>query len=155
MTALLTAFAAGTLFAVGLGVGGLTQPARVLAFLDFAGAWDPSLAFVMAGAVGVYAAAYRRVRGRTRPVLSSAFTIPTRPDIDPRLLVGASLFGIGWGLAGYCPGPGVVSLVTGHASVAVFVVGLLAGIVIADVLAAPAPTIVRTGDTRLTPQEGR
>ena len=155
MIGLVVAFAAGALFAVGLGVGGMTQPARVLAFLDFAGSWDPSLAFVMAGAVGVYAAAFRLVRRRPRPLLSAAFAIPGRRDVDARLLVGAALFGIGWGLAGYCPGPGIVSLVTGRADVVVFVTAMLAGMGIADAFAAWSPTTrTQTGDARLSTQEG-
>jgi uncharacterized membrane protein YedE/YeeE len=156
MSGLVGAFVAGMLFAVGLGIGGMTQPARVLAFLDFAGRWDPSLAFVMAGAVGVYAAAFRLARSRPRPLLSPAFAIPGRRDVDARLLVGAALFGIGWGLAGYCPGPGIVSLVTGRTDVLVFVTAMLVGMGIADAIAAWSPTThTQTDDTRLTPQEGR
>ena len=155
MIGLVAAFVAGALFAVGLGVGGMTQPATVLAFLDVAGSWDPSLAFVMVGAVGVYAAAFRLTRRRSRPVLSDAFAIPARRDVDVRLLVGAALFGIGWGLAGYCPGPGIVSLVTGRADVVVFVTAMLAGMGIADAIATWSPTRTRTGDARLSTQEGR
>jgi uncharacterized protein len=156
MMGMIAAFAAGALFAVGLGVGGMTQPAKVVSFLDFAGTWDPSLAFVMAGAVGVYAAAFRLARHRLRPLLSAAFVIPTRRDIDARLLGGAALFGIGWGLAGYCPGPAIVSLVTGRADVVVFVTAMLAGMGVADAVAAWSPTPApRTGDARLGTQEGR
>lgn len=156
MIGLMAAFGSGALFALGLGIGGMTQPAKVLAFLDVAGRWDPSLAFVMAGAVGVYAAAFRLVLRRPRPVLSAAFAIPTRRDLDTRLLVGAALFGIGWGLAGYCPGPGIVSLVTGRADVVVFVTAMLAGMGVADAIAAWSPTTrSRTGDARLSTQEGR
>jgi hypothetical protein len=156
MTALVAAFVAGTLFAVGLGVGGMTQPARVLAFLDVAGGWDPSLAFVMAGAVGVYAIVFRLVRHRARPMLSPAFSIPARRDVDVRLLVGAALFGIGWGLAGYCPGPGIVSLVTARADVVVFVSAMLAGMGLTEAMTAPSPTTsTRTRDARLGTQEGR
>jgi uncharacterized membrane protein YedE/YeeE len=154
MIGLIAAFVAGALFAVGLGVGGMTQPARVLAFLDVAGSWDPSLAFVMAGAVGVYAAAFRLIRRRQRPVLSDAFAIPATRDVDVRLLAGAALFGIGWGLAGYCPGPGIVSLVTGRAEVLVFVIAMLAGMGIADTIGTWSLMRTRTGDT-LSTQEGR
>ena len=154
MIGLIAAIVAGTLFAIGLGVGGMTQPTRVLAFLDVAGSWDPSLAFVMAGAVGVYAAAFQLARRRQRPVLSDAFAIPARRDIDVRLLIGAALFGVGWGLAGYCPGPGIVSLVTGRADVVVFVTAMFAGMGIAEAIATWSPTRTRTGDA-LSTQEGR
>lgn len=106
----ITAALAGLLFAVGLAVGGMTDPNKVLAFLDVTGDWDPSLAFVMAGAVGVYAVAFRLVGRRAAPLFRKAFALPTRRDIDGRLVGGAVLFGLGWGLSGYCPGPAVVGL---------------------------------------------
>jgi uncharacterized protein len=139
MTQLATAFLAGVLFAFGLGVGGMTQPARVIGFLDFAGRWDPSLAFVMSGAVVTYAVLFRLVRRRKRPMLAAAFSIPTRRDVDGRLLAGAALFGVGWGLAGYCPGPGIVSLAAGTAPVVVFVTAMVAGMAIADAVVSWRP----------------
>jgi hypothetical protein len=139
MTQMATAFLAGILFAFGLGVGGMTQPARVIGFLDFAGRWDPSLAFVMAAAVVTYGALFRLIRRRKRPVLTSVFSVPTRRDVDGRLLSGAALFGIGWGLAGYCPGPGIVSLAAGAAPVVVFVTSMVAGMAIADAVASWRP----------------
>ncbi|WP_437535128.1 DUF6691 family protein [Sorangium sp. So ce726] len=139
------AFLAGLLFAVGLGVSGMTQPSRVIGFLDVAGDWDPSLAFVMAGAISVHFLAYRVLRRRRRgggadaaglvraprfPLLADRAAVPTRTDIDARLIAGAGLFGVGWGLAGYCPGPALVSLVTGSSAVLAFVAAMAAGMVI-------------------------
>jgi hypothetical protein len=127
MTALVTAFAAGVLFSIGLGISGMTQPAKVTAFLDFTGNWDPSLACVMIGAISVHAILYRMIRRRPTPLFAAAFSIPTRQDIDLRLLGGSALFGIGWGLGGFCPGPAVTSLASGHASVAIFVAAMIGG----------------------------
>jgi hypothetical protein len=121
------AFAAGLLFALGLGIGGMTQPSKVIGFLDVAGDWDPSLAFVMGGALLVYATIARLVLARPRPLLEAKFFVPTRRDLDPPLVVGAVLFGAGWGLAGYCPGPALVSLASGRASVVVFVAAMVLG----------------------------
>ena len=106
------AFVAGVTFAIGLGLSGMTQPAKVIAFLDVAGAWDPSLAFVMLGAIGVHFVFARRVRPGGAPRFATAFSLPLSTGIDRRLLLGAALFGIGWGIAGFCPGPAVVSVVT-------------------------------------------
>lgn len=114
---LLAVFLCGVLFAVGLGVAGMTQPAKIIAFLDITGEWDPSLMFVMAGAVGVNIVLYRFTLKRGRPLLDTEFTIPSRRHINGRLLGGAALFGVGWGLSGYCPGPAWVSSVTGWTSV--------------------------------------
>ncbi|MGE0682949.1 MAG: DUF6691 family protein [Candidatus Binatia bacterium] len=127
MNILLGAFVSGLIFAIGLGLGGMTQPAKVTAFLDFAGNWDPSLAFVMGGAILVYAPLYHWIRRRSTPLFASTFSIPARTDLDPRLLGGAALFGIGWGLGGFCPGPAVTSLASGHISVLTFVASMLAG----------------------------
>jgi len=121
----LVAFASGLLFGIGLLVSGMTRPAKVLAFLDPLGAWDPSLAFVMAGAVSVYALA---ARSRARaPLASPVFSAVPAARVDRPLLVGAALFGVGWGLAGYCPGPSLVSLASGGAGVLVFVGTMLLG----------------------------
>lgn|GEM_PF-15143 len=123
----LVAFVSGLLFALGLGIGGMTQPSKVLAFLDVAGDWDPSLAFVMGGALLVYFLVGRVALARPRPLFDEAFHVPTRRDIDTRLVLGSVLFGAGWGLAGYCPGPALVSLASGRATVVVFVAAMLAG----------------------------
>jgi hypothetical protein len=127
MNSLLAAFVSGLLFAVGLGISGMTQPAKVTAFLDFTGNWDPSLACVMIGAITVHAVLYRVIRRRSSPLFASAFSVPTRQDIDLRLVGGAALFGVGWGLGGFCPGPAVTSLASGHASVVLFAAAMIAG----------------------------
>ena len=123
----LVSFLAGLVFAIGLGVGGMTQPAKVLAFLDVTGRWDPSLALVMAGAIAVYAPVSYWALRRPAPLFASRFQVPTRRDLDASLIGGAVLFGLGWGLAGYCPGPALVSLAAGASGVVLFVAALLAG----------------------------
>jgi uncharacterized membrane protein YedE/YeeE len=125
------ALVSGLLFGAGLVIGGMTRPQKVIGFLDLFGAWDPSLMLVMAGAVGVHAGFYAAVRRRRAPLFADTFAIPTRRDIDLKLLLGALLFGIGWGLSGYCPGPSVVALGTGALKVLVFVGALLAGMLAA------------------------
>jgi uncharacterized membrane protein YedE/YeeE len=123
----LVAFGSGALFGAGLLLSGMTRPQKVLGFLDVFGAWDASLAFVMVGAIGVHLLAYRFIRGRPAPVLARDWALPTRRDVDFKLVLGAVIFGIGWGLAGYCPGPAVVSLGSGALGVVVFVVTMLLG----------------------------
>jgi uncharacterized membrane protein YedE/YeeE len=120
------ALGAGVLFGVGLVVSGMTQPEKVLGFLDVTGDWDPTLLCVMGGAVAVNFVAYRWARGRS-PWVAERFFVPAGTPIDARLCVGALLFGVGWGLGGYCPGPSIVSLATGSAPVLVFVAAMLAG----------------------------
>jgi hypothetical protein len=124
------AFGSGGLFAAGLALAGMTRPSKVLGFLDVAGAWDASLAFVMLGAVAVYFVAYRLIRRRRAPLLDGMFHIPTRHDVDLPLLGGAALFGIGWGLAGYCPGPALVAMGGGALDAAVLVGGMAVGILV-------------------------
>lgn len=110
----LTTWLAGALFGVGLIVAGMTQPSKVVGFLDFAGDWDPSLAFVMVGGILVYTVGLPLLtKSRPAPVFSPRFMIPTRRDITPRLIAGSALFGIGWGLGGFCPGPGLTSITAG------------------------------------------
>ena len=121
------AFVAGLTFAIGLGISGMTQPAKVIAFLDVTGAWDPSLAFVMLGAIGVHFAFARRVQSAAAPRFAPAFSFPIATGIDRRLLLGAALFGIGWGIAGFCPGPAVVSVVTLAPTSIAFVAAMLVG----------------------------
>lgn len=120
----LSFFIAGALFAAGLVISGMTQPSKVIGFLDFGGDWDPSLAFVMGGAVLVHSVAYRLISGRVSPIWAQSFQIPTRRDIDAPLLFGAALFGAGWGLAGYCPGPAVASVVAGEPATLTFAASL-------------------------------
>ena len=119
----------GILFALGLGLSGMMQPAKVVAFLDVAGAWDPSLAFVMVGAIGVYLPLYRLVLRRSTPVVTDTFQIPTVSAIDTRLVGGAALFGLGWGAAGFCPGPAIASLSSGAVPVLAFVAAMGVGMV--------------------------
>ncbi len=122
-----SAFVSGLLFAIGLGLAGMTDPAKVIGFLDFFGTWDPSLAFVMVGGILSYAVAFRLITRRHAPVFGTQFSLPTRKDLTPQLIIGSALFGIGWGIAGLCPGPGLASLATGSASVLAFVVAMLGG----------------------------
>lgn len=103
-------YVAGLLFGIGLAISGMTDPARVVGFLDVAGAWDPTLMFVLGGAVVTTFIGYRRVFKRTAPLLGGAFQLPTKRELDAKLLGGAALFGIGWGLSGYCPGPAIASI---------------------------------------------
>jgi uncharacterized membrane protein YedE/YeeE len=127
ITALGHAALAGALFGAGLVISGMTRPARILGFLDPLGGWDPSLAFVMAGAVAVYALAYAVIRRRARPWFEARFHVPVRADIDAPLLAGAAVFGIGWGLGGLCPGPGIVAAAGGSTSALAFVLAMVAG----------------------------
>ena len=125
---------AGLIFGLGLLISGMANPAKVQNFLDLAGIFDPSLIFVMAGAVMVTFAGYRLVLRRPRPVLAERFYLPTAKDIDARLIGGAALFGIGWGLSGFCPGPAIVSLPLLATGTLVFVPAMLAGIAVARLL---------------------
>ena len=121
----ITSLISGTLFGAGLALGGMTDPARVRGFLDIFGDWDPTLAFVMGGAV--MAIAWRLVPRLAEPIFAGQFHLPTKSDLTPRLIGGAALFGIGWGIAGLCPGPGIAALVIEPAAAAIFVVAMLAG----------------------------
>jgi len=119
---------AGVIFGVGLIVSGMTRPARVISFLDPLGLWDPALAFVMGGAILVYAVAFRTIRRhRRQPWFDVHFHLPVRRDIDPQLVIGAAMFGVGWGLGGLCPGPGIVAGASGSTSALAFVVAMLVG----------------------------
>ncbi len=121
------ALLAGALFGLGLSVSQMVNPAKVLNFLDVAGQWDPTLAFVMGGAVLVTVPAFRWVLRRANPLLDAHFHLPTRQDIDIRLVAGAALFGVGWGVGGLCPGPAVVALLSALPSVFAFVLAMLLG----------------------------
>ncbi len=118
---------AGLVFGLGLIVSGMANPAKVVGFLDLAGHWDPSLGFVMAGAIAVGLAAFAVARDRTVSLLGADMKLPTARHIDRRLIAGSALFGIGWGIAGFCPGPGLVALGMGEVKALVFVVAMLAG----------------------------
>jgi uncharacterized membrane protein YedE/YeeE len=123
----LAALAAGALFGAGLTVAQMVDPRKVLAFLDLAGAWDPSLALTMGGALLVTAIGYRLVMRREAPVLDARFRLPAPTGVDARLVGGAALFGVGWGLGGYCPGPAISALAFGTAEPWLFLAAMLAG----------------------------
>ena len=123
-----TSLLAGLVFGIGLMVSGMANPAKVLGFLDLFGRWDPSLALVMGGAVAVSAVAFAIARRRSASLLGAALKLPTARQIDRRLVMGSVLFGIGWGIAGFCPGPALVALGMGEAKALVFVAAMLAGL---------------------------
>jgi uncharacterized membrane protein YedE/YeeE len=123
----LAALVCGTVFGAGLLVSGMTNPAKVLGFLDLAGRWDPTLAFVMGGALAVNAAAWAGVRRRKAPLFAPVFALPQANAIDGRLLAGSALFGVGWGLVGLCPGPALAGLLRGELPLYAFVAALVAG----------------------------
>src|SRR5437899_5241838 len=135
----LVQFVIGLIFGLGLLVSGMSDPAKVLNFLDVggipAGTWDASLAFVMAGAVAVTFIGFNRVLRRARPFFAERFYVPTRNDIDLRIVVGPAIFGIGWGLAGFCPGPALTALGFGSVSAFIFVAAMSAGMVLARFIA--------------------
>lgn len=120
----------GVLFALGLGISEMTRPEKVLGFLDVFGQWDPSLAFVMGGAIVVYAVALQVAGKKDRPAFAPTFRIPTRRDVDAKLLGGAAIFGVGWGLAGFCPGPGLVAASAGVTAALYFVPALIVGMML-------------------------
>ncbi|UPK17042.1 DUF6691 family protein [Bradyrhizobium sp. 131] len=136
---ILIQFGIGVVFGLGLIVSGMSNPAKVLNFLDVggipAGTWDASLAFVMAGAVAVTFIGFSRVLKLARPVFADRFYVPTRKDIDPRIIAGPAIFGIGWGLVGFCPGPALTALGVGSASAFIFVAAMCAGMVLARFIA--------------------
>ena len=131
---LVLSYLIGLVFGVGISISGMANPAKVLNFFDIAGAWDPSLAFVMGGALSVTALGYRFVLKRPSPMLASSFQLPTRRDLDMPLIGGSAVFGIGWGIAGFCPGGALPALGTGRSEVFIFVAALLVGIIAAKAL---------------------
>ena len=124
-----TAFLIGLIFGLGIIISGMANPAKVLNFFDVAGTWDPSLAFVMGGALITTLLGYRFVLGRSAPVFDSQFHVPTRTSLDGALVGGSALFGVGWGIAGFCPGAAVPALGTGRVEVITFVAAMIVGIV--------------------------
>ena len=137
----IAAFLVGLLFGLGLILSGMTDPGKVQGFLDLAGAWDPSLAFVMGGAVLVALGAFALARRRTTAFLGGAMHLPTVRAIDRPLAVGALVFGVGWGLAGFCPGPALVALGAGHWQALLFTAAMLAGMVLHDLPARRRPAL--------------
>ena len=132
MPALIVALASGLLFGLGLTVSSMIDPVKVLNFLDVAGSWDPSLAFVMAAAIPVAAAGFGYARRRGTPLIGASFHGPAATAVDRRLVAGAVLFGVGWGLAGYCPGPALAALSLGASGAWLFVAAMLVGIGVHD-----------------------
>jgi uncharacterized membrane protein YedE/YeeE len=126
----LAALAAGFLFGLGLAISRMIDPAKVQGFLDLAGKWDPSLAFVMIGAIAVSLAGFRLAARRPKPVLEPSFQLPAKTTLDLPLIAGALIFGIGWGLVGYCPGPALASLLLGRWETVLFVVAMIAGMLL-------------------------
>jgi uncharacterized membrane protein YedE/YeeE len=119
----------------------MTRPGKVIAFLDVAGDWDPSLSFVMLGAMGTYAGLYRLIRRRPTPLAAAAFAVPARREVDRRLVVGAAVFGVGWGTVGYCPGPAIVGLAAGAPATAAFVLAMLGGMALHELV---VPLVTRS-----------
>jgi uncharacterized protein len=131
---ILTSLLSGLVFGLGLIVSGMANPAKVLGFLDLAGAWDPSLALVMAGAVGVGFFAFWVAKRRTLSLMGAEMKLSTSTRIDKRLVAGGTLFGVGWGMAGFCPGPGLVALGMGESKALVFVAAMLAGMLVFELM---------------------
>ena len=149
------AFGTGALFAVGLAISGMTKPSKVAGFLAIAGAWDASLAFAMVGAIAVRFAAYRIISRRSSPLFDAQFHLPTRKGIDTRLVLGAARFGVGWGLGGFSPGPGLVAAGAGSPNALVFVAGRAIGMVIENVVARATARQRSPSDAQGHPGPGR
>lgn len=130
----LTSFMAGLLFGFGLLLSGMANPAKVIGFLDLAGAWDPSLALVMVGAIGVALLPFSWAKRHARSLLDAPMQLPSRRELDGRLIGGSLLFGIGWGIAGLCPGPAIAVLLSGHWQIVLFVLAMLAGMLLFSAL---------------------
>ena len=126
----LIAWLSGALFAIGLSLGHMTDPKKVIAFLDLFGDWDPSLALVMGGALGAYALVLKLVMRRPAPLFDERFHLPTRRDVDKRLIAGGALFGAGWGIAGFCPGPAITSVGSGEPTALLFVIAMTVGMLL-------------------------
>ena len=137
---LLPPLASGALFGAGLTISGMTDPARVRGFLDVFGRWDPTLVFVMGGAVLVMAIAWRIQARMNTPLFGPKFSLPDRSDFDGRLITGSALFGIGWGIAGFCPGPALVALGMGESKAVVFVAAMIAGMGVFELLERRKPS---------------
>lgn len=130
MKGLVFIFLSGIIFAIGLGVSGMTDANKVIGFLNVAGDWDPSLAFVMVGAIGAHFTTFKLVTGRQSPLFAPQFYLPKNQEINTQLAIGASLFGIGWALGGFCPGPGIVSVTTGAPMALAFTGSMIAGMLL-------------------------
>jgi uncharacterized protein len=154
MALMIASFAGGLVFGIGLLISGMTEPSKVLGFLDIFGAWDATLAFVMAGAVAVAALGFALARRRSSPVLASRFSWPTRRDVDAPLVIGSALFGIGWGLSGICPGPALVNLAGLSAPIVVFVAAMMLGMLGYELWQRRKVTAATTGTIVATASDG-
>ena len=130
----IVAYFSGILFAAGLAIGGMTMPSKVIGFLDFFGVWDPSLIFVMVGAIAVFLPVVRATRSVRRPLLAPSFSHPKAAEVDATLIIGAALFGVGWGIAGFCPGPAITAIGAASSTALWFVPSMAVGIVVAAFL---------------------
>jgi uncharacterized membrane protein YedE/YeeE len=140
-----SALGAGLVFGIGLIFAGMTDPSKVIGFLDVAGKWDPSLAFVMGGAIFVGLFAFKKAKRRDTSLLGEIMRIPTSQVITKPLIIGSVLFGAGWGLGGFCPGPGITALGTGNPKAAIFVIGMVAGMLIFEWLTRPRAEVPDAG----------
>lgn len=136
MAKIIFGFISGIIFGLGLVVSGMSNPAKVLNFLDLSGTFDPSLLFVMGGAIMVVFVGYRFVLKRDKPLFNEGFQIPTRKDIDKNLLIGAALFGVGWGIGGFCPGPALSAVLMGSEGILYFLPAMLFGLIVSKLLKA-------------------
>ena len=148
--AALASFVCGLIFGLGLVISGMTQPQKVLGFLDIFGRWDPTLALVMAAALIVSGAGFALARQQKQPMLTAQHLWPTRTDVDRSLVVGSVLFGIGWGLAGLCPGPALVNVAGLWPSVIVFVLAMTAGMILKDLWDRRVPSAIVVGEVSLS-----
>ncbi len=151
---LLTSFLSGLVFGIGLIVAGMANPAKVKGFLDLAGHWDPSLALVMAGAIGVGVFAFRVAHNRMETLLGVELNLPRNVHIDRRLVLGSVLFGIGWGIGGFCPGPGIVAVGAGEIKAVVFVASMLAGMALFEWLEKRAATARTNAEANAASETG-
>lgn len=147
----LVTVASGALFGIGLGMSGMTRPARIIGFLDVTGSWDPSLVLVMVGAIAVYLPAYWIITRRKHPIMDVRFWLPTRTEIDTRLIIGASIFGIGWGIGGICPGPAIAAVGTGYAPYIVFAPAMALGMIVHNTVTSAVNSRGQTNKVRESP----
>ncbi len=148
--AALASFVCGLIFGLGLVISGMTQPQKVLGFLDIFGRWDPTLALVMAAALIVSGAGFALARQQKQPMLTAQYLWPTRTDVDRSLVAGSVLFGLGWGLAGLCPGPALVNIAGLWPSVIVFVLAMTAGMILKDLWDRRVPSAIIVGEVSLS-----
>jgi uncharacterized protein len=149
---ILAALGCGCVFGLGLAISGMMNPAKVIGFLDVTGSWDPTLAFVMGGALLVAMPAYRLILGRGHPALAGGFSLPANTRLDTPLILGSALFGVGWGLVGFCPGPAVAAVVTGLPVVLGFVASMVAGMALHAWIAGERPVRKGSSDAASDPR---